>query len=125
MHRQTSSQLGHLPARPLTLPLQGGGGNGAAKKGVQGPFIFNPYEAKRQAMADGQADAAVPEWVGGAGRWALGAGCAAGAASAARCLAPPLLRAAWWHLRGGSSTAELRRRVLPRLARRWLATSRA
>jgi hypothetical protein len=51
---------------PAPAPLQPVRMTSGAKKGDKGPFIFNPYEAKRQALADGQADSALPEWVSAA-----------------------------------------------------------
>jgi hypothetical protein len=66
---------------PAPAPLQPVRMTGGAKKGAVGPFIFNPYEAKRQALAEGQADSALPEWVSGAGccgasAWMVDARCA-------------------------------------------------
>jgi hypothetical protein len=52
--------LGPPPLQPVVLALAGGGaGAGAAQ---QGPFIFNPYAAKRSAAAAAGAVQAV-EWV--------------------------------------------------------------
>jgi hypothetical protein len=72
--------------QPLRMLAAGGSsGGGAVASAAAGPFIFNPYEAKRQerekaaAAADagkllgGCVDVEQPEWVSGRAGWGAGA----------------------------------------------------
>lgn len=54
-----------LAAPPALQPVRlGGAASGRRSDAGHGPFIFNPYEAKRQgAIVAAAADAAQPEWV--------------------------------------------------------------